>query len=171
MESSPLDWQRQGDTFVASGVDSKLLSEIGDRFAKLDLDRLVVALVGTLGAGKTTLVQAIAAAHGVDRANVTSPTFTLMQRHHGTGGGGQTRMLYHLDTYRVADVDEWMELGVDELLQEPSTWLLIEWADRFADWMPDETLWVHLEMDPDSTRTITLRGHGADAIATSLRES
>ena len=69
-----------------------------DRLAKSMLRHLprhlAIGLVGTLGAGKTTLVQAISRAAGIDSANVTSPTFTLLQTHHGS------ITLHHLDAYR-----------------------------------------------------------------------
>jgi len=102
---------------------------------------LVIGLVGTLGAGKTTLVQSIARAAGIDSADVTSPTFTLLQSHQGS------LTLHHLDAYRVADEDEFLELGVEELFDDPASWTLVEWADRVRDVMPTETLWVEIKID------------------------
>jgi tRNA threonylcarbamoyladenosine biosynthesis protein TsaE len=99
---------------------------------------LVIGLVGTLGAGKTTLVQAIARASGIDTADVTSPTFTLLQTHRGA------RTLHHLDAYRVADEDEFLELGVEELFDDESAWTLIEWADRIRSVLPQQTLWIEI---------------------------
>lgn len=101
---------------------------------------LVIGLVGTLGAGKTTLVQAIAEAAGIDVANVTSPTFTLLQTHQGT-----RFKLHHLDAYRLADENEFYDLGVDELFEEEA-WTIVEWADRVAELMPEETLWIEIEL-------------------------
>ncbi len=109
-----------------------------------------IGLVGTLGAGKTTLVQAIAGASGIDVANVTSPTFTLLQSHRGSF------TIHHLDAYRVADEDEFLELGVEELFEDDSAWTLVEWADRVSDVMPDRTLWVRMDIDPvGHTRSLT----------------
>ena len=88
-----------------------------DAASEADTDRLgaalagvlppgtTIALNGTLGAGKTRLVQAIAAACGIDRQDVVSPTFVLCQRYQGD------RMIYHLDAYRLHDDDEFRELG------------------------------------------------------------
>lgn len=102
--------------------------------------RVAIGLVGTLGAGKTTMVQAIAAAAGIDVAEVTSPTFTLLQSHQGI-----SLKLHHLDTYRLADEDEFYELGVDELFDE-TAWTLVEWADRVRSVMPRETLWIEIQL-------------------------
>lgn len=111
---------------------------------------LVIGLVGTLGAGKTTLVQAIARAAEIDSADVTSPTFTLLQTHHGTV------TLHHLDAYRIADEDEFLELGVDELFDDEQAWTLVEWADRVREVMPPQTLWIEIQIENDAqTRSVS----------------
>ena len=137
-------------------------------FADLDLPRLdylaatlvhlvpsglVIGLVGTLGAGKTRLTQAIAAECEIDPADVTSPTFTLLQTHTGSHPSGQPLTLHHLDAYRVADEDEFLELGVEELFDASTSasqpiWTLVEWADRVANVMPPSTLWLHMTVQP-----------------------
>jgi tRNA threonylcarbamoyladenosine biosynthesis protein TsaE len=109
-------------------------------------DRLVFGLIGTLGAGKTTFVQRLAAAAGVDTADVTSPTFTLLSSYRGKIAAGAI-CLHHLDAYRVADEDEFLELGVEELFDSAHTWTLIEWADRVESVLPDDTLWIRLEVE------------------------
>ena len=78
-----------------------------------------------LGAGKTRLVQAVAEASGIDRRTVTSPTFVLVQEYHAT------RTIYHADAYRLADADEFWQLGLDERFDEPVL-VFIEWADRIV---------------------------------------
>ncbi|HEX4072476.1 MAG TPA: tRNA (adenosine(37)-N6)-threonylcarbamoyltransferase complex ATPase subunit type 1 TsaE, partial [Planctomycetaceae bacterium] len=83
----------------------------------------LVALVGPLGAGKTRLVQAIAVALGAERRLVNSPTFVLIQEYEGS------LPLYHCDTYRLKNVDEFLDLGIDEIFQSDGV-CLIEWADR-----------------------------------------
>jgi len=110
-------------------------------------------LVGTLGAGKTRLCQEIARACGIDPADVTSPTFTLIKSYDCSGdeiSGGRPmpRSLHHLDLYRVANEDELWELGLEELWETPGCWTLIEWADRFADCLPEHTIWVRIEIEP-----------------------
>src|SRR5438270_8516863 len=84
-----------------------------DRFAAAVANALsagsTIALCGTLGAGKTRFVQGLAAACGVSRDEVVSPTFVLLHQYRGT------RAINHLDAYRIRDEDEFRELGIDEL--------------------------------------------------------
>lgn len=134
---------------------------------------LAIGLIGTLGAGKTTLVQAISRGAGIDAANVTSPTFTLLQTHRG-----RTITLNHLDAYRVADEDEFLELGVDELFEQADpAWTLIEWADRVRGVLPPDTLWIKIKItDDDQHRSISFSSSdpatrlALDRIAADLRQ-
>ncbi len=127
-------------------IDLHALQRVADAMVQHFGSQLVVGLVGTLGAGKTSLVQAIARAAGIDGADVTSPTFTLLQTHQGS------IRIHHLDAYRVADEDEFLELGVDELFDDRQAWTLIEWADRVAAVMPRDTLWITLMVTSDPQR-------------------
>lgn len=110
-----------------------------------------VGLVGTLGVGKTRLVQAFAEQLGLDAADVTSPTFTMLQQYAGK------RQLYHLDAYRIVDEDEFWELGVEELFEESAV-VMIEWADRFASCMPAEMLWLRMRLQEDGLRRVEISG-------------
>ncbi len=113
----------------------------------------VIALVGTLGAGKTRLVQSVAVAAGCDAASVTSPTFTLIQPYR------LPRLtIYHIDTYRVGDLDEFLELGIEEILDEPSAWVFVEWAERMPEVFSNDTLWLRLDIQSDDAREITMLG-------------
>lgn len=108
----------------------------------------VVALVGTLGAGKTRLAQALAAALGAPRGEVTSPTFVLVNRY-------QARMtIFHIDAYRLRDEDEFLQLGPEEFF-ESSGLTIIEWADRVADCLPAERLEVRCEVAGETSRLFT----------------
>ncbi len=98
----------------------------------------VVSLNGPLGAGKTRLVQAIAEALGVERSQVVSPTFVLMQEYHGQ------KSIYHIDAYRIKDDDEFLQLGVEEYFA-PGNLVLIEWADRVARCLPGDLVRIEIE--------------------------
>jgi tRNA threonylcarbamoyladenosine biosynthesis protein TsaE len=109
-----------------------------------------VALHGDLGAGKTTWVQGLAAGFGVP-GTVTSPTFTIYSLHRGT-----TRMLAHLDAYRLGSEGEAPELLLEEFLVSP--WCLaVEWPDRVAGWIPRDAWHLDLDILPDGRHSIRLR--------------
>lgn len=107
----------------------------------------VVALIGDLGAGKTTLTQAIAGGLGVDPEVVTSPTFVLIQEYTGIVP------VCHIDAYRLRDTDEFLELGADELLGADNI-CLIEWADRVADVLPQRQIRIEIETIGSAARRI-----------------
>ncbi|HUG90217.1 MAG TPA: tRNA (adenosine(37)-N6)-threonylcarbamoyltransferase complex ATPase subunit type 1 TsaE [Planctomycetaceae bacterium] len=125
----------------------------------------VVALAGPLGAGKTRFVQAVGAALGVEREAVTSPTFVLVQEYAGR------LPLYHFDAYRLRDVDEFLALGADELLWSDGV-CLIEWADRVAEALPSDVLWIEIEAAGPQARVFRVTGTGprSGALAVRLRE-
>ena len=112
-----------------------------------------VALLGTLGAGKTRLVQAIAEGLGVNRRDVVSPTFVLIQEHRGR------RMIYHIDAYRLRDDDEFLQLGPDEYFESDGL-VLIEWADRVAGSLPREYVEIRVEVTGVESRRFEIRAIG-----------
>lgn len=114
---------------------------------------LTIALSGTLGAGKTRLVQAMAESLGIDRQSVVSPTFVLCQEYHGT------RSLYHLDAYRVKDDDEFLELGVDEYFAADAI-TIVEWAERVENCLPESRLLIRIEVTGESERLFWIEGIG-----------
>lgn len=126
---------------------------LGTMLANLLEPGTVIALNGNLGAGKTRLVQAIATALGVDRDEVNSPTFVLIQEY-------QARLLlYHFDTYRLQDTDEFLELGADDLLYADGV-CLIEWAEKVAEVLPRDLLKINIEHTSETARTFHFQGQG-----------
>jgi tRNA threonylcarbamoyladenosine biosynthesis protein TsaE len=140
---------------TASEVDTERL---GGALARSLPETLTIALEGTLGAGKTRLVQAVAGGLEIDPATVTSPTFVLCQHHFGR------RTLYHLDAYRMKDLDEFLELGVEEYFAGPGI-TLIEWAERVADCLPEDHLDVCIEITGPDSRRFDLHATGPVAAA------
>ena len=121
-------------------------ARLGAALAEVLPDGTTVALCGTLGAGKTRLVQAIAEAAGVNRRDVVSPTFVLIQQYHGR------RTIYHIDAYRLRDDDEFRALGPEEYFESDGL-ALIEWADRVRACLPVERVEIHIEVTgPESRR-------------------
>ncbi len=150
--------------FVYFATDEAATTRLGRTLAAVLPVTATIALHGTLGAGKTRLVQALAAGCDVDPACVTSPTFVLCQTHHGA------RTLFHLDAYRIRDLDEFLELGVDEYFDGPGV-TCIEWAERVAACLPEDRLEVDLAITGHEARTITCTSHGpqSDAILQALQ--
>lgn len=108
-----------------------------------------IALVGTLGAGKTRLVQAVAAALGVPRDAATSPTFVLVNEYPGE------TPIYHFDAYRLRDEDEFQELGPEEYF-ESSGLTFVEWADRVENCLPADRIEIHCEAVGETERRFTI---------------
>jgi tRNA threonylcarbamoyladenosine biosynthesis protein TsaE len=96
-----------------------------------------VALTGELGAGKTTLVQGVAAAIGYD-GPVASPTFTLVREYRAPG-----LTLLHADVYRLDRVQEVVDLELAELLGDDGV-LLVEWGDAVESLLPEDHLVIEL---------------------------
>jgi len=143
-------------TFLADNESDT--QRLGAALAKVLPPGTTVALIGTLGAGKTRLVQALAAGCGVPPETVVSPTFVLCQEYHGQ------RTLYHLDAYRLKDDDEFLELGPEEYFASDGI-TLIEWADRVLDCLPPQRLEIHIEVVGDTARQFRLVAVGGESSA------
>jgi tRNA threonylcarbamoyladenosine biosynthesis protein TsaE len=115
----------------------------------------VVCLQGALGTGKTCLAQGIGRALGVS-APMTSPTFIIV---HQYALPEQPHRLYHIDLYRIGDAAEACATGLEDLLFGDGI-CVIEWADRIADILPQDRLWITLHHAGDSQRELSLRARG-----------
>lgn len=119
----------------------------------------VVVLVGTLGAGKTRLVQAIATALGNSGDSITSPTFVLVNEYMA----GRLPV-YHFDVYRLKDDDEFLELGAEEYFDREGL-VLIEWGDRVEHLLPDRASVVTIELTDADERSIVVTGEVGERLA------
>ncbi|MCE5302105.1 MAG: tRNA (adenosine(37)-N6)-threonylcarbamoyltransferase complex ATPase subunit type 1 TsaE [Planctomycetaceae bacterium] len=134
-------------------VEESDTARLGAALAEVLPNGTTVALCGTLGAGKTRLVQALAEASGVERRQVLSPTFVLIQEYHGR------RSLYHIDAYRLRDADEFLALGPEEYFDGDGL-VLIEWADRVEECLPKEMLEIRIDVTGPTSRRFTVRSIG-----------
>ena len=130
------------------------LTDWGERFGHVASPPLVVTISGELGAGKTTLVQAICRGYGVTE-DVTSPTFALVHRY-----AAPRSSVFHLDLYRLRDVDELTNIGWDEVLTEHAL-VLIEWPERAGTRIPHDHVPISLQHLPDDPerRLLYAGGH------------
>ncbi|PLX47831.1 MAG: tRNA (adenosine(37)-N6)-threonylcarbamoyltransferase complex ATPase subunit type 1 TsaE [Desulfobulbaceae bacterium] len=115
----------------------------------------VILLKGDLGAGKTTLTQAIGQGLGVDaQCYITSPTFSLLHEYDGR------LPLYHMDLYRLSSEEEIEEVGFEEYIYGQGL-TVIEWPERLGDLTPDNYLQIHITWQSPQGREITITAHGA----------
>lgn len=113
----------------------------------------VIGLTGDLGSGKTTFVQGFVKALGIKK-NIISPTFILMR----TYKAKRNNVLYHLDLYRLeSNLEREIEnLGIKDIWKEEKNILVIEWAEKIKDWLPDGTIWIKFEYLSDDQRKIII---------------
>ena len=104
----------------------------------------VIALVGDLGAGKTTFVQGFARALGIKEV-VHSPTFLILKIYEIRDTKYEIRHLIHIDCYRIESSKELLHLGFKELLKDKDAIMLVEWADKIRSLLPHDTLWIECE--------------------------
>lgn len=103
----------------------------------------ILALDAPMGAGKTTLIRALAHALGANQALVSSPTFVLAHQYPTAAG----HMLVHIDAYRLTSAEDLDALGWDRLASLHNI-LVIEWATRIADALPAaRTSWLTIHPD------------------------
>ncbi|EKD44053.1 MAG: hypothetical protein ACD_72C00013G0003 [uncultured bacterium] len=114
----------------------------------------ILLLIGELGAGKTTLMKGLASGFGVDD-DVTSPTFTLMNRYHTCNP--KIKSLVHIDTYRLKDEYELKEIGIEDYLCEPDSLCVIEWPEKVGELLKNKkTIAVMIEHLGENKRKIRM---------------
>jgi tRNA threonylcarbamoyladenosine biosynthesis protein TsaE len=140
--------------FVFEAADLAATESFGRRLAGVLFPGAVVALIGTLGAGKTHLVRAVAEGLGItDPRAVTSPTFVLIQEY-------DARLpIYHFDTYRLKSAADFAALGVHEYFAGEGV-CFVEWADRVPDVLPADHLRITLHVRTATSRAIEVQGLG-----------
>lgn len=131
---------------------------LGQELANAVQAGTVIALIGPLGAGKTRFSQAFSVALGVHSDEVRSPTFVLIHEYQGR------LPVYHFDTYRLKDQDEWLELGADEFLSGDGV-CLIEWADRVAELLPRDRINIEISVVGENARRFHIQATGEKSAA------
>ena len=110
----------------------------------------MVALRGEMGAGKTTLVRAVAEQLGASD-QVTSPTFALVNQYEGAEG----ERIFHFDFYRIEDEREAFDLGYEEYFYSGDL-CFVEWPEKIEGLMPDAVMEVRITVEGPTERSFEI---------------
>lgn len=127
------------------------LPEAAKTFVNTMGDRVVVALHGEMGAGKTTFINALCSELGVETDATTSPTFALVNEYRSDT---TAELIYHFDLYRLESLDEAIDMGFEDYMDCGAV-CLIEWPDIVDPMLPDDTIDLNITVNADGSRTFS----------------
>lgn len=133
-------------TFTTSSAEETI--ELGKKIGKLLKKGDIIAMQGTLAAGKTTITKGIAQALGITET-ITSPTFCLISEYEGT------MPLYHMDVYRLDGTEDFINLGTDDMLYGDGV-SIIEWSEKIMEELPSSTIILKITPLEDGKRLIEI---------------
>lgn len=116
-------------------------------------DATVYAFHGEMGAGKTTFINALTRALGVEEDVTNSPSFSLINEYRSDT---TAELIYHFDLYRLENLEEAMDIGVEDYFDSGAI-CLIEWPDLVNDILPRDTVDVYITVNDDGSRTIEMK--------------
>ncbi len=118
-------------------------------FVSLMGQNTVFAFYGTMGAGKTTFINAVCRRLGVDDDSTASPTFAIVNEYRGK----DNRRIYHFDFYRIDSPEEALDFGVEDYFDSGDICFL-EWPERIEPLLPDDVVRVDIFSAPDASRLV-----------------
>ncbi len=114
-------------------------------------DRTVITFNGEMGAGKTTFINALCRELGVESDDTSSPTFALVNEYRSDT---TAELIYHFDLYRLEDLDEALDMGIEDYL-DCGALCLIEWPQVIDPLLPTDVVEVNITVNADGSRDIT----------------
>lgn len=117
-------------------------------------DETVYTFDGEMGAGKTTFINALCRALGVEDDPTGSPTFSIINEYRSDT---TAELIYHFDLYRIESLEQAFDIGIEDYLDSGAL-CLIEWPDRIDDILPDDTVRVKIDVMPDGSRRLIVEG-------------
>ena len=138
---------------IVVSTENELEAAVG-RVLRFANGRKKFTLTGDLGAGKTTFTQYFCKKLGVEDA-VTSPTFSLVNEYIYIGAENRERQFHHLDLYRLENIDEALQIGIEDYLYDDE-YCFIEWPEVIAPLLPEDTVHIKISIMPDLRRKILL---------------
>lgn len=129
--------------------------KVGEGIAQKIKNGGVVCLYGDLGAGKTTLVQGIARGLGIKR-QIVSPTFIIIRQYKIKIQKTKVNYLWHIDLYRLQNIDEAKEIGIEEIVADPENITLIEWPEKIESILPKKRMEIKLQTVSEKERKLEI---------------
>ena len=126
------------------------LERAAREFLQLLGGRTLVAFYAPMGAGKTTFTTAVCKELGVEEDAISSPTFAIVNEYRGKSG----RPVFHFDFYRIESPSEALDIGLYDYLDSGEL-CLMEWPENIEGLLPEETLRVHISVQPDGSRLLS----------------
>lgn len=117
---------------------------------------VIFALIGNLGAGKTTFLQGFAKGLGI-KEKVLSPSFVIIKKFKIKIPKSGINFFYHLDCYRIKKIKEILELGFKKIITDPQNIVAIEWPEKIQKLLPKKTIWIFFEIGKQNKRKITIK--------------
>ncbi|MDE6037512.1 MAG: tRNA (adenosine(37)-N6)-threonylcarbamoyltransferase complex ATPase subunit type 1 TsaE [Duncaniella sp.] len=130
------------------------IDDVAKEFVAQMGDETVYAFTGEMGAGKTTFINALSRALGVEEDPTGSPTFAIINEYRSDT---TAELIYHFDLYRLENLEQAFDIGVEDYLDSGAL-CLIEWPDRIEDILPDDTVRVNIEVLDNGSRRLTIEG-------------
>lgn len=131
---------------------------LGKEFAKTLKGGDLVALYGNLGGGKTTFVQGLAIGLGIKR-RIISPTFIIIRSYKALINK-RIKNFFHLDLYRIETPGDIRGLGIDEIIGNSNNIIVVEWAEKMKDFLPNKRTDIYFEYLDENKRKIKFINNG-----------